>query len=86
MGHAVDVHDPHADPGEAQQFFGVDLLASLDGGAGYDAVIGAVRHDEYGEFGAEALAGLLADGGLLADIKGMWRGVELPDAYRRWQL
>ena len=86
MGHAVDVHDPHADPDDAQKFFGIELLASLDGGAGYDAVIGAVRHDEYGAFGAKALTGLLADGGLLADIKGMWRSVELPDAYRRWQL
>jgi UDP-N-acetyl-D-galactosamine dehydrogenase len=86
MGHAVDVHDPHADPVDAQQFFGIELLASLDDDARYDAVIGAVRHDEYGAFGAEVLAGLLAEGGLLADIKGMWRGTELPDAYRRWQL
>ena len=86
MGHVVDVHDPHADREEAQQFFGIELLSSLDGGADYDAVIGAVRHHEYGELGAEKLTGLLAKGGLLADIKGMWRDTELPEAYRRWQL
>ena len=86
MGHVVDVHDPHADPAEAQQFFGVELLGSLDDGTGYDAVVGAVRHHEYGGLNAAALAGLLAEGGLLADIKGMWRDTELPDAYRRWQL
>jgi len=86
MGHSVDVHDPHADQEEAQQFFGIELLTSLDNGVDYDAVIGAVRHREYGEFGAEELAGLLAEGGLLADIKGMWRDTELPGSYRRWQL
>lgn len=86
LGHEVDVHDPHADPHEARQFLGVDLLSSLAGGGAYDAVIGAVSHREYGELGASALAGLLADGGLLADVKGMWRGVVLPDDYRRWQL
>ena len=86
MGHSVDVHDPHADPDEAQQFFGVELLASLDEGAGYDAVIGAVRHHEYDALGAAALEGLLAEGGLLADIKGMWRDTDLPGSYRRWQL
>jgi UDP-N-acetyl-D-galactosamine dehydrogenase len=85
-GHAVDVHDPHANPDEAQKLFGIELLASLDNSAGYDAVIGAVRHHEYGELGADSLAGLLAEGGLLADIKGMWRGTELPGSYRRWQL
>lgn len=86
MGHVVDVHDTHADREEAQQIFGIELLDSLDGGANYDAVIGAVRHDEYGELDAEKLTGLLAEGGLLADIKGMWRGTELPAAIRRWQL
>lgn len=86
MGHVIDVHDPHADRDEAQQFFGIELLNSLGDGADYDAVIGAVRHHEYAEFGADRLAGLLAEGGLLADIKGMWRGTELPESYRRWQL
>ena len=86
IGHAVDVHDAHANPDEAQKLFGIELLASLDNSAGYDAVIGAVRHHEYDELGADSLAGLLAEGGLLADIKGMWRGTELPGSYRRWQL
>ena len=25
-------------------------------------------------------------GGLVADIKGMWRGLTLPEGYRRWVL
>ena len=86
MGHDVDVYDPHADPSEAEQFFDIDLLRSLDDAAGYDAVIGAVRHHEFAGMTAEALLGLMTSGGLLADIKGMWRKIVLPEAYRRWQL
>jgi UDP-N-acetyl-D-galactosamine dehydrogenase len=85
-GHRVDVHDPHADRAEADQFYGIELLPSLDDASGYDAVIGAVPHAEYAALEAGLLASLLADGGVLADIKGMWRGVELPEGYRRWQL
>ena len=85
-GHRVDVHDPHADRAEAGQFYGIELLPSLDDASGYDAVIGAVRHAEYAALEAGSLASLLTDGGVLADIKGMWRGVELPGGYRRWQL
>src|SRR3546814_15754279 len=54
-GHAVDVHDPHADAGEAKRHCGVDLLASLDRVRGYDAVVGAVRHAESLHFGAADL-------------------------------
>ena len=86
LGHVVDVHDPHADSHEAQQFFGVELLPSLADGGAYEAVIGAVNHHEYGALDSSALTDLLVDGGLLADVKGMWRGLELPDTYRRWQL
>lgn len=86
QGHTVDVHDPQASPAEAKSIFGIDLLTSLDGAAGYDAVIGAVKHREYDEFDAKALAGLLAADGLLADIKGIWRGLALDDRIRRWQL
>lgn len=86
LGHVVDVHDPHADSHEAEQFFGVELLPSLANGGAYEAVIGAVNHHEYRALDISALTDLLVDGGLLADVKGMWRGLELPDTYRRWQL
>jgi UDP-N-acetyl-D-galactosamine dehydrogenase len=33
-----------------------------------------------------ALARLLEPGGLVADVKGMWRHVTLPDGLQRWQL
>lgn len=86
LGHRVDVHDPHADAVEAKALYGLDLLPGLDGAAGYDAVIGAVQHDEYKHFDTADLVRLAAADGVVADIKGMWRGLALPDGLRRWQL
>ncbi|MEO0034064.1 MAG: hypothetical protein RLZZ501_87, partial [Pseudomonadota bacterium] len=85
-GHRVDVHDPLADPAEAAHEYGETLMPSLDGASGYDCVVGAVPHAPYAAFTAEAFAALLAPGGLVADIKGMWRGVTLPPGLRCWQL
>jgi UDP-N-acetyl-D-galactosamine dehydrogenase len=84
-GHAVDVHDPHADAAEAQASYGLALLPSLPNGAAYDCLVGAVPHEAYGRFDAKAFAALVKPGGLVADIKGMWRSIDLPKALRRWQ-
>ena len=85
-GHRVDVHDPHADAAEAKSLYGLELLPGLDGAEGYDAVIGAVQHDVYRKFDAADLVRLVVVDGVVADIKGMWRGLTLPDGLRRWQL
>jgi UDP-N-acetyl-D-galactosamine dehydrogenase len=85
-GHAVDVHDPLADADEARHEYGVQLLSTLGGSLPYDCVVGAVPHEEYCGFDGTRLAEFLAPGGLVADIKGMWRYVHLPDGIRRWEL
>jgi len=51
----------------------------------YDCVVGAVAHQAYREFPRSGLNHLLKSGGLLADIKGMWRPMDLPSTIRRWQ-
>ena len=84
-GHTVQVHDAFADPGEARREHGIDLAPDLAGGP-YDAVVGAVMHRPYRELEAADFRGLLRDGGLLADVKGMWRELALPDTVRRWSL
>ena len=67
-GHDVTIHDPHADPDEATHEYGVTLTAdALDGR--YDLVLLAVAHREYVALGTDKLAGLVADGGLFADLK-----------------
>ena len=86
LGYTVDAHDPLADKGEAARVYGVNPLGTLDGASGYDCVIGAVAHGAYRDLGADALAGLLKPGGLLADIKGIWRGRPLPGGITLWRL
>ncbi|HVO14695.1 MAG TPA: nucleotide sugar dehydrogenase [Alphaproteobacteria bacterium] len=84
-GHAVDVCDPLADRDEAMALYGLELHVTPPGAA-YDCVLGAVPHDAYRAFDGAAFRRLLAPGGLVADVKGMWRAVALPADLRRWDL
>ncbi|WP_072506737.1 Vi polysaccharide biosynthesis UDP-N-acetylglucosamine C-6 dehydrogenase TviB [Phaeobacter porticola] len=68
FGLAVDVHDPHADPEEAQQEYGVDLVADPVTGA-YDGVLLAVAHQEFRDMGADQIRALGCPGALLYDLK-----------------
>ena len=85
-GFAIDVHDEFADPAEASQFYDIELLPTLDGASGYQCVIGAVPHDAYCAFTGDTFQGLLGTGGVIADIKGMWRKLPTPEGFVRWQL
>ena len=86
LGYAVDAHDPLADAVEAASVYGVNPLAGLAGASGYDCVIGAVAHGAYRDLGPVALAALLKPGGLLADVKGLWRDKAMPDGISLWRL
>ena len=85
-GHTVEVHDPLADPGEAAAHYGLTLLPNLDSAEPYACVVGAVAHDAFRGMDADALAGLLTPGGLLADLKGLWPDFAPPPGMRLWQL
>jgi UDP-N-acetyl-D-galactosamine dehydrogenase len=85
LGHEVTIHDPRADPGEARHEYGVEL----DAGAlerRYDLVVAAVPHAEYRGFGADRIRELAAEGGCVADLKGIWRRVDLGPDMKRWSL
>jgi UDP-N-acetyl-D-galactosamine dehydrogenase len=84
LGHDVTVHDPHADPAEARHEYGLDLPEdALD--RRYDLVAVAVAHAAYGELADDRLAGLAAEGGLLADLKNLYAGRSLAGV-ARWSL
>ena len=69
LGHAVTVHDPHADAAEAMHEYGIPLVADPFKRK-YDTVLLAVPHREYLAMGAGALRALVKKGGTLADLKG----------------
>jgi UDP-N-acetyl-D-galactosamine dehydrogenase len=56
-----------------------------DGGT-YDLVVGAVAHQTYRDLADERLTALIAPGGTLADLRGMWRDRQLDAAIDRWSL
>jgi UDP-N-acetyl-D-galactosamine dehydrogenase len=84
LGHEVDVADPFASPEELEREHGL-RVTSLERRR-YDLVVGAVAHREYREITDDLLVGLLAPGGTLADLKGMWRGRNLDPSIDRWTL
>jgi UDP-N-acetyl-D-galactosamine dehydrogenase len=49
-------------------------------------VVGAVRHDDYLALDAADLTRLVRQGGLIADIKGLWREQDRPADRHYWQL
>lgn len=53
-GMRVDVHDPWAEPAEAQAEYGVQLLDAPVAGS-YDAIVIAVGHHQYREMGAPGI-------------------------------
>jgi len=86
LGHEVIVHDPMADPDECHKHYGITLSDRLEEVGSFDAVIGAVAHEAYASFTAPTFSRLVKTGGLVADVKGMWRHVALPEGIRRWEL
>lgn len=85
-GHRPEVYDPLADRGEAMTEYGISLLTSLDGASGYACVIAAVAHSAFATLPTAALARLVAADGIVADVKGIWRDIELPRSIGRWSL
>ena len=72
LGHHVVIHDPLANGEEAMHEYGLPLAAdALD--HNYDVVFAAVPHAAYRAMDTDTIAALTAPGGLVADLKGIWR-------------
>ena len=85
LGHRVTVHDPLADAAEAMHEYGVELAKNGLSGR-YDMVVVAVPHAAYGALPDEIVAGLVAEDGLLADLKNLYAARALRDGVERWTL
>jgi len=84
LGHEVEVADPVASAEEIERDHG--LKVTEPNGRSYDLVVGAVAHRAYREMSDEQLVELIAPGGTLADLKGMWRGRSVDPGVDRWTL
>jgi UDP-N-acetyl-D-galactosamine dehydrogenase len=70
-GATVEIHDPWADPVQARDEYGVELLAQPQAGA-YDAIVVAVAHDQFRALGADGLKRLASGRAVIYDIKGIF--------------
>jgi UDP-N-acetyl-D-galactosamine dehydrogenase len=74
-GHEVDIHDPYARPEDVQHEYGISILSNLPASPVYDGVAVLVSHDLYKDLPPESVRGMLKRGGLVYDMKGLWRHV-----------
>lgn len=84
-GLEVLIHDPHAEPKDAQHEYGISLvdfeeLKSLDG------LVLAVAHKTFKSWPVERLLGGLKNGGVLVDVKSCLDPTKLPAHVSYWSL
>lgn len=84
LGYDVDVADPIASAEEIERDHG--LNPTEPDGRSYDLVVGAVAHRIYRQLPNERIVALVAPGGTLADLKGMWRDRQLDPRLDHWTL
>ncbi|HRE74173.1 MAG TPA: nucleotide sugar dehydrogenase [Flavobacteriales bacterium] len=70
FGVKVDVVDPHANSAELKHEYGFGLNKL---GKGYDGVIICVNHKEYLGLDEKFFTGILSKGGVLTDVKGIYK-------------
>ena len=85
-GHQVDVHDAMADPEEAELYYGIRLLPRLEKTRAYDCVVGVVPHAVYIAFSGNTITSLVRPGGIVVDLKGMWRHAHLGQDIKRHEI
>ena len=80
------VHDPIAEPGEAEEVYKIKLLKELPSNS--DAVILAVAHDDYIKRGPDIIKEVLTpDKGVVVDVKSIFSKAQFPEKnIRYWRL
>lgn len=68
---SYDVYDPHVDPQEAHNFYGLEMCSDLKE-SHYDGVIVAVGHDGFKDMGISGVRRLLKPHGIIYDLKAVF--------------
>ncbi len=67
----VDVYDPHVDPKEAKEIYGIELIQKIQD-SDYDGILLAVPHKEIRLMGIEKIKGFGNDNCILFDLKSVF--------------
>jgi UDP-N-acetyl-D-galactosamine dehydrogenase len=87
FGLIVDIHDPHAEPEEAQHEYGLSLLSNLPETGGYDLIVYAVNHAAYIDIGVEELKRFGNEATMLVDLPRRFKPSEIEAVgLRYWGL
>ena len=86
QNHKLDVYDPIANKDEALSNFNIQLIEKNFAQNEYDCVVGAVAHKQFFNLTSKDLQLILKPGGLLVDLKCIWRKIKLSSKYARWEL
>ncbi|GAM08247.1 protein CapL [Geobacter sp. OR-1] len=85
-GIKVQIHDPLADPSEAKHEYGVSLVA-MDDLKPAAAIVLAVSHQMYTQWGIDQLKRLSMGNPVLIDVKGIYdRSLFTSAGFRMWRL
>lgn len=68
FGLEVDIHDPWADPEQAHEEYGMELVSEPAAGA-YDGIVLAVAHHQFREMGQDSIRALGRPGAVIYDLK-----------------
>jgi UDP-N-acetyl-D-galactosamine dehydrogenase len=87
FGCDVSVHDPIAEPAEAEHEYGISLLPWDRLPDEADAIVAAVSHSEYLDAPLSDMLGKLKKNGLFVDVKSAYDAVSVRAAGRElWRL
>ena len=76
-GFEVDIHDPYANAEEVRKAYGLELKENLEGET-YNCVALLVSHKMYADMDKKTQLALLKKGGVVFDLKGIWKNIEFP--------
>lgn len=79
------VYDPHAIPEEVKEEYGIELLKSPEEMAPYDAVVVAVKHEEFRKLTPEFFEKISVSKPIVMDVKGIYNREEFKDVVL-WRL
>jgi UDP-N-acetyl-D-glucosamine/UDP-N-acetyl-D-galactosamine dehydrogenase len=87
FGCEVSVHDPMAEPADAQTEYGIGLKTWDELPEGADAIVAAVSHKQYMSMPLADILAKLRDGGLFVDVKSAYHADDIRGSGRRvWRL